>query len=161
MTKGRERDPVTGQFLQGRSQNALLTHGATYFLRTGRLPSVRGRRLLARYLAAFEKDMRASLGGDLTPQKEAMMRQVLRCENVLRLIELYLLRASPMNPYKLRKGKLELQPVLERSYGHYLNVQRQALLALGLDRVPEPEPTLADIIREHDEEKARQEEDKS
>jgi hypothetical protein len=77
------------------------------------------------------------------------------------LIELYLLRASPMNPYKLRKGKLELQPVLERSYGHYLNVQRQALLALGLDRVPEPEPTLADIIREHDEEKARQEEDKS
>jgi len=152
----KERDPETGRFLPGRPDNVNITHGASYYLRTGRLPSVRGRRLLARYLRGFERDLRESLGGDLTPQREALMRQILRCENVLRLIELYLLRASPMNPYKLRKGKLELQPCLERSYSNYLSVQRQALLALGLERRSDPEPSLIDIIREHDEEKARE-----
>ena len=134
MSKPQIKDPMTGRFLPAPRGKGTLKHGVPYFLRTGKLPSVRGRRALARYLREFEKDLRDSLGGDLSPQREAMMRQVLRCENVLRLIELYLLRASPMKPHGVMRGRLELQPCLAQSYGHFLNVQRQALISLGLDR---------------------------
>jgi hypothetical protein len=113
-----------------------VTHGAEFYLRTGKLPSIKGRRLLARYIKSLEKDLREALGDDLTPQREVMVRQVLRCENVLRLIELYLVHASPMRP-GVSRGRLELQPCLANSYGHFLNVQRQALLALGLDQKSE------------------------
>jgi hypothetical protein len=158
MSKAQAKDPITGRFLSApRAKASVVKHGVEYYLRTGRLPSVRGRRALARALREFETDLRSSLGEELTPQRETLMRQVLRCENVLRLIELYLVRTSPMNPYKFRKGKLELQPCLEKSYGFYLNVQRQALLALGLDRKGEEALDLGCYIALKDKEKAGEE----
>jgi hypothetical protein len=154
MTWPPDKDPVSGRFLPSPGPKVRVEkHGIEYYLRTGRLPSVRGRRALARSLREFETDLRSSLGEDLTPQRETLMRQVLRCENVLRLIELYLVRGSPMSPYKLRKGKLELQPVLAQSYGHFLNVQRMALLALGLDRKGEEALDLGKYIASKDAEK--------
>ncbi|MBU1008475.1 hypothetical protein KKA53_05355 [Candidatus Dependentiae bacterium] len=129
------KDKKTGQFLSMKKGTRLgIKHGAEFYLRSGRLPSVRGRKIIARCLREFERDLRGALGEELTPQMEAMVRQVLRCENVLRLIELYLIRASPMKVKEFERGSLELQPCLSNSYGHFMNVQRLALLALGLDR---------------------------
>ena len=80
----RTKDPVTGRFLPGNKGNQ--KHGVNVFLQTGKLPSVRGKRLLNKYLRQLEKDLRAALGGSPTPQQDVLIRQVLRAEGVLRLI---------------------------------------------------------------------------
>jgi len=146
----RQKDSVTGRFLPGNKGNQ--KHGVNVFLQTGKLPSVRGKRLLNKYLRQLEKDLRAALGGSPTPQQDVLVRQVLRAEGVLRLIEIWLQKVPAISGKGWKRGSLELQPCLSQSYGFYLNVQRQAILALGLDRKPEPEQDLMSIIAEIDQE---------
>jgi hypothetical protein len=148
----RQKDPVTGRFLPGNKGNQ--KHGVNVFLQTGKLPSVRGKRLLNKYLRQFEKDLLEALGGSPTPQQECLVRQVLRAEGVLRLIEIWLQKVPAISGKAWKRGSLELQPCLAQSYGFFLNVQRQALLALGLDRKPEPGQDLATIVAEIDEKAA-------
>jgi hypothetical protein len=126
------KDPVTGRFLPGNKGGQ--KHGVNIFLQTGRLPSVRGKRLLNKYLRALERDLKAAMGGSPTPQEDIMIKQVLKAEGVLRLIEIWLQRVPAISKKGWQRGSLELQPCLSQSYGFFLNVQRQALLALGLER---------------------------
>ncbi|MGB7294200.1 MAG: hypothetical protein WBC70_01295 [Candidatus Aminicenantales bacterium] len=149
----RQKDPVTGRFLPGNKPTH--KHGVNVFLQTGKLPSVRGKRLLNKYLRLLEKDLSDALGGDPTPQQEVLVRQVLRAEGVLRLIEIWLQKVPAISSKGWKRGSLELQPVLAQSYGFFLNVQRQAILALGLDRKPLPEQDLAQIVAEIDREAAK------
>jgi len=144
----RQKDSTTGRFLPGNTGSQ--KHGVNVFLQTGKLPSVRGQRLLNKYLRQLEKDLRAALGGDPTPQQEVLMRQVLRAEGVLRLIEIWLQRVPAISAKGWKQGRLELQPCLSQSYGFFLNVQRQAVLALGLNRRAEEALTVRDIIAEFD-----------
>jgi hypothetical protein len=88
---------------------------------------------LNKWLRQLEKDLTAALGGSPTPQQEVLIRQVLRAEGVLRLIEMWLQKVPAISSKGWKRGSLELQPCLSQSYGFFLNVQRQAVLALGLD----------------------------
>jgi hypothetical protein len=140
------KDPVTGRFLPGNKGKGNLKHGVNVFLQTGKLPSVRGKRLLNKYLRQLEKDLTAALGGSPTPQQGILIRQVLRAEGVLRLIEMWLQRVPAINSKGWKLGSLELQPCLSQSYGFFLNVQRQAVLSLGLGKKSEEVLTPYQII---------------
>jgi len=111
---------------------------------------MRGRRALNRYLKSLEVDLIETIG-EMNVKKELLIKQVVRAEGTMRLIELYLQKAGIMKPGELKHGRLDLQNCLSTSYIAFMNVQRQALLALGLEAKPKGEPTLAEIIREHDE----------
>lgn len=149
----RSKDPVTGRFLPG--NKASQKTGVNPFLQTGKLPSVRGKRLLNKWLRQLEKDLRAALGGSPTPQQDVLIRQVLRAEGVLRLIEIWLQKVPAISGKGWKRGSLELQPCLSQSYGFFLNVQRQAIMALGLEKKPDDEVSLAEIIAEVDREAAQ------
>jgi hypothetical protein len=151
------KDPVTGRFLSGNKRTpGNLKHGVGVFLGTGKLPSVRGKRLLNKWLRQLEKDLRAALGGSPTPQQGVLIRQILRSEGVLRLIEMWLQRVPAISPKGWKRGSLELQPCLSQSYGYFLNVQRQATIALGLGQKAEDVLTLDRYVAAKDAEKAVQ-----
>lgn len=149
----RSKDPVTGRFLSGNKGSRGMKHGVNVYLGTGKLPSVRGKRLLNKWLRELEKDLRTALGGSPTPQQDVLIRQVLRAEGVLRLIEMWLQKVPAISSKGWKRGSLELQPCLSESYGFFLNVQRQAILALGLDRRAEDALTIQEVIREFDQRK--------
>lgn len=98
----------------------------------GKLPTVTGRRALNRYLNGVERDLMAATPR-MNVKKELLIKQVVRTEGLMRLTELYLQSRGPVNPGPLARGEIELQPVITKNYISFMNAQRQAILALGLD----------------------------
>jgi hypothetical protein len=125
-----ENQDERGRFTEGNL--AAWKHGAYTFLRTGHVPhSVRGRRLLNKRLA----ELRAALEQAVedSPQRRVLISQVVRTEGLLAIVESYFRRFGLMDEGKLKRNKLEPQPVLAKVYLGLLNSQRLALQGLGLD----------------------------
>ena len=66
-------------------------------------------------------------------KKELLIEQIVRTEAQISLIEMYLKKAGLLRPDKWRKGIIDLQPALSQSYLAFMNSQRHAIMALGLD----------------------------
>jgi hypothetical protein len=118
-------------------QRGHVTHGIYGWLRTGKInPSVRGFKRLQRYLRDIEKNLTADLGGveSISAAQEILIKSTVQALGVLLLAGAYTQRYSILDPAKARRGILELQPVLGRSYIAFLNTIRCNLVALGLDR---------------------------
>ena len=125
------RDPRTGKFLPGNRYAE--RHGA-FSIVSGKVPRIRGIRQLKRELEELRKRLEENIQ-DLNPKKELLVNQVIRTETQIRLIELFLRKHGILRPDKYRKGILELHPSLASSYLSFLNVQKNALLNLGIDEV--------------------------
>jgi len=150
---------VPGAVRPGSPKKRRFRHGIYFWLKTGQInPSIRGYRKLQAFLMDLEKRLIEDAGGEkgLTAAREILIRSTIRAYGVVLLSELFISKYSVLRPDKAKRGILEYQPIIERSYWGAQAQIRQNLLALGLDRVPEPEPSLIDIIKEHDEEKARE-----
>lgn len=124
-----ERDGQ-GRFLPG-NQTAV-KHGA-WSLKSGKIPSVRGVRQLKRDLQQIREELEKITPG-LDAKKSLLISQVVRTEAQIRLIEMYLKKAGILRPDKWRRGIVDLQPSLSNSYLAFLNTQRHAIMALGLDQ---------------------------
>ena len=130
MTEPKPKTPNQGRAAKG---NALaVTHGAHSYLRTGRLlPSIRGRRRIARQLNELRAALMESVPGSDDPRKAALIGQVVRAEGFGLILESYLKRFGVL---KLGKGGgVEAQPAMATIIG-LMHVQRQALMTLGMDR---------------------------
>jgi hypothetical protein len=133
-------------------------HGIYFWLKTGQVnPSIRGYRKIQKYLMDLEKQLIQDAGGqeNLTAAREILVRTTIRAYGVVLLSELFISKYSVLRPDKAKRGILEYQPIIERSYWGAQAQIRQNLLALGLDRMPLSEPSLADVIREFDKENAK------
>jgi len=129
MSKQENERDRKGRFLLG--NQAALKHGA-WSLAKARIPSVRGVRKLNKELEGIRESLE-KLTPQLNVKKQLLISQIVRTEGQIRLIEMYLRKAGILRPDKLRRGILDLQPSLANSYLAFLNVQRHAIMALGLD----------------------------
>ena len=137
----------------GRKLGVKVKHGAYSLIARGALPQKR------RYLEAFLSEVRRGLIRDLGPKEQdlstaelILLDRVIGKLGVLRVVEEFAKEEGVL------QGK-ELSPILQRNYLAWANSLRLDLQALGLDkRAVEHEPTLAEIIREFDENKKSEQE---
>ena len=127
-------------------------HGVYSFLEKGKMPSIRGIRKVRKYADELEQDLKDYYGndkGELTPGQEMLIRSTMQSFKVQLLVELHLNKIGiPMKPAELRRGVLELQPVLAKSYLAYANTVRQNILALeGLQAREKDTGNIVDIGR--------------
>lgn len=135
-----QRDPESGQVLK---KNSLaLKHGAHSFLKTGRVPSIRGKRRIQKQLNEMRSALKEVVSNSEDPRKQVLIGQIIRAEGFLVLIEEYCKRAGILRPDKWRRGIAELHPVLGSSVISFMNSQRAAILALGMEP-KEVQPVLA------------------
>jgi hypothetical protein len=94
MTEKKERDPKErdekGQLVKGHEIRK--TSGAWLFLKSGRVPSIRGRRRLQKHLTDLRTRLMETVPNSEDPRREIIIAQVLKCEGFLVLIESYLKR---------------------------------------------------------------------
>jgi hypothetical protein len=151
------RDTKTGD-LPAKRKSRPVSHGIKFWLRTGKInPSIRGYRKLQRFLEDLEHQLIEEQGGaeKLTAAREMLIRSTIRAYGVILLTEMYIAKYSVIRPDKARRGVLQYQPILERSYWGAQSSIRQNLMALGLDNRAPAEPSLADVMREIDAERAQ------
>lgn len=89
---------------------------------------------------------------DRTPQIDLLIRQIVWADTILTLGFNWFDRIGILRQSSLRRGDIEFQPIFKELISA-MNTQRLAILALGLDQEPRPEPSLADIIAQIDKEK--------
>lgn len=124
-----ERDIKTGRFLPG---NTLGTkHGAHAVKPSVKVPSVRGVRALARYLDKLKSELE-SITPHLDAKKQLLINQIISLEEKRQLVDMWIKKVGLVIPEKVRKKRLELQPVMS-FYISLMNSQRLAVLALGLN----------------------------
>ena len=111
-------------------------HGIYSWIKTGRInPSIRGYKKLQQYLKDMESSLIDLQGGpeELTASKEILIKATIEAYGVLLLASIYCKREGILRPDLLKKGIVELQPVLGRQFLAFLNTLRQNLVVLGLD----------------------------
>jgi hypothetical protein len=126
---GPERDTKTGRFLPGNTLG--MRHGAHAVKPTAKVPSVRGVRALAQHLDSLKSELE-SITPHLDAKKQLLLNQIISLEEKRQLIDMWLKKCGLVIPEKVRKRRLELQPVMS-FYISLMNSQRHAILALGLD----------------------------
>lgn len=129
MTEPKPKTPNQGRATKG---NALaLTHGGFSFLRTGRLPTIRGRRRIQRELLELKRRLDEATPGSDDPRRGILISQIIHTEGFILLVEQYLRLAGLLRATK--GGRLEVQPALQTVIS-LMTQQLRAVQALGLDR---------------------------
>lgn len=153
MVEKQDRDKRTGRFIRG--NKAGFKHGAYSLARVRNVPSIRGVRALAMHLDEVKSELEASTP-EMNVKKELLIGQVVKTEEKILLMDMWLRKFGIIKADRARKGSLELQSCLVNSYLSFLNTQRLALSALGLEgRQAVDAMTLQDIVDEVDKKKKR------
>ena len=109
-----------------------VSHGIVHFVETGEIhPSIRSRRQLKKQLEQTRKELTENIP-NLTPQKEILINETMRCLGVLWLSTLYMNRHGIFQEGRLKRGIIEPQPFLKMMLS-FSNSLRLNLVALGLD----------------------------
>lgn len=121
------RDPNTGKFTKG---NVVALRHGIHSMKN--VPSVKGARALTKYLNEVKASLELATP-ELNVKKAILINQVLKCEEKLNLIDMWVRKTGILRPDRAKKGLLDLQPALTNCYLGFMKAQRQALLALGID----------------------------
>lgn len=110
--------------------------GVYKWVKSGQMPTGRGFEKVKRCIRDVQVRLIDALGGPekITPQQEILVQGTIKALGVCFLVELYINKEGPVVKHLLKRGIVELQPCLGKSYATFLNVIRQNTLALGLDR---------------------------
>lgn len=128
-------------------------HSLKLWLKEGDInPSIRGYKKLKSFLKDLERQLVEESGGTdrLTAAREILIHSTIRAYGVVLLTEMYIAKHSIFRPDLAEKGVLQYQPILERNYWSAHTHIRQNLLALGLDKLPEPPISVTDYIKAYD-----------
>lgn len=138
-----------------------MKHGIDHYIKHGKVPrKLPGREKLVKRLTEVRLELEKTIP-DLSPAKQIILDETLKAVMICWLTGLYVGKYGPLDPAELEKGRLELQPVLGKSFIAYLNTIRLNFIALGLSsRVKDDGMDLQRFIREFDENKAREAEEK-
>lgn len=108
-------------------------HGITHYLKHGKFhPSIRSRRILTRTLDVLRDDLRAEIP-DISVGKEVILNETMRCLAVIWLTSLYVGKHGLFREDELKRGVLQLHPVMERALVSYEALICKNLERLGLD----------------------------
>ena len=113
---------------------------------------------LRQWLQGCRDGLIDNLGGvedELTQAQQIIVDRVISKLSMVRLIEIYLAKNGILRRDRVQEKILEAEPIVQ-IWLQVNNAIRSDLQILGIDkRQIESEPTLADIIREHDEAQAK------
>jgi len=152
-----ERDPGTGQVESG--NKLAVRHGAHSFLKTGKVPPVRGARKLRKELSRLRKELE-EITPDLNVKKRLVVNQVVSAAGFMGLVEIYVRKVGLPRADLWRKRIFDVQPAFS-FYLSMMNRQLSALQLLGLDRKEAEELiNLGKYIELKDKEKAAKDEEK-
>ena len=134
-------------------------HGVYAFLASGRLPSGRAWKKTQREVSRIRESLIEQYGGKgIQPAVLTMIESAIEGLMIQRLSGLYIKKAGILRGDSLLKGNLELHSILSGQFISYANLVRlnlEAAARLASQKAPEgPIPTIAEIIREHDEAQA-------
>lgn len=139
-------------------------HGIRAYATTGRvpvnLPSARSWKRTQARVREMYAAVRQRYGGDrISPDVDVLIAGAQDARLIRELGMLYVKRAGVMRGDSLAKGNLEMHSVLCAQLVAYSNLERlnlEAAARLAQQKAPEgPVPTIAEIIREHDEVEAQ------
>jgi hypothetical protein len=130
MSATKQRDQRTGEFLPG---NQVATkHGGHAFLITGKVPSVRGARVLKRVLTRIRKELE-DMTPDLNVKKRLLIDQIVSATGFMKLFEMYVRKVGIPRPDQWKKRIFDVQPAFS-FYLSLMNRQLQAVQALGVNK---------------------------
>ena len=133
----------------GRKRGVKVKHGAYSLIARGDLPQKR--RYLEKHLSEVRKGLIRDLGPDeenLTTAQLILIDRAVGKLGVLRCVEEFAKEKGVM------EGK-ELSPILRQNYLSWSNSLRLDLVALGIDRKQLDGPDIQQVMREFDEQKAK------
>lgn len=132
LPKGQINQDERGRFLPRNEMR--LEHGAYLYLKNGKLSlTLKGRRRIQKSLAALRQRLVEVVPDSQDPRKECLINQICRSEGYLLLAEAHLQKFGLCQGDKLKRGKLEAQP-LTMYIVSMMNCQTRAISALGLDK---------------------------
>ena len=134
MTEKKQRDPKErdekGQLVPGHELRK--QSGAWLFLRSGRVPSVRGKRRIGRELSALRKKLMEAVPGSDDIRRQVLINQIVRSEGFCLLIESFLRRFGIIDPKVFSQGQVQVQGSLN-VLNSFMNTQARAVSQLGMD----------------------------
>lgn len=139
---------------------ARTTHGVRAYLNSGKLPSGRAWKKVQAEVSELRLALIEQYGGDkIQPAVLALIESAIEGLMIQRLSSLYVKKAGILRRDSLKAGDLCLHSILSGQFVSYANLVRlnlEAAARLAAQRGPEAAPTIAEIIREVDAEKAQE-----
>jgi len=133
----------------------LPTIGISTYFKTGRVPLVPGKRQLRRRLNDLRYELEKTQKS-LTPQRLLLIKQIVDIEAACQLAFNHLRKRGSLRPDSLTTGVLEFHPVFANTIMRLWHLEQTALEKLGLDGLPDQEPTILDVIAELDAKEAQE-----
>jgi hypothetical protein len=158
MRMKKERDEKTGKLVKGHAIRQ--EHGGFYFLRSNRIPSVRGRRRIAHELASLREKLMEAVPNSSDIRKQILIGQIIKAEGFCLLLECYLKRFGILSIQAFKEGRLEPQGALAM-VAQMMNSQARAVKTLGLSEKAQEALDLGRYIEARDKEKSKKEEKSS
>jgi hypothetical protein len=106
-------------------------HGLRSWVNSKRVPYGRTFQVVRRELAVLQEDLiQQHCGKDITPDARILVDSVIEGLGVQKLLGLYVRKYGVIDNRAAKQGRLELSPILGKSWVAYSNVVRQGILAL-------------------------------
>jgi len=125
----KERDEK-GQLVPGHEIRK--TSGAWLYLKSGRVPSVRGRRRISRELSTLRQKLMEAVPDSQDVRRQVLINQIVSSQGFILLLESFLKRFGILDPKSFQKGQVQTQGSMAMIIS-LLNVQARAVAALGMD----------------------------
>ena len=148
-----QRDPK-GKLLPGHELRK--TSGAWLFLKSGKIPSVRGKRRIGRELSTLREKLMEQVPDSDDVRRQVLIGQIIRAEGFCLLIESFLKRFGVLDPQALSRGQVEIQGSLNAVVS-FSNMQARAIGQLGMDSKAREALSLGKYISEFDAAKTKEE----
>ena len=106
-------------------------HGLKSWVNSKRVPYGRTFQVVRRELSSLQAELVEQHGGkDITPDARILVDSVIEGLGVQKLLGLYVRKFGVIDNRSAKQGRLELSPILGKSWVAYSNVVRQGILAL-------------------------------
>jgi hypothetical protein len=124
--------PLTIPAGPGKAKVTRAKHGIHSWVDSKRLPRGRSFAKTRRELGQLRTALIERRGGDskITPEELILIDSVIEALGVQKLLGLYVKQYGIVDGQSAKRGRLELTPILSKSWVSYANVCRQAILAL-------------------------------
>jgi hypothetical protein len=154
--------PLTIPAGSGKARMTRAKHGIHSWVDSKRLPKGRAFAKTRRELGQLRTALIERRGGDdkITPEELIMIDSLVEALGVQKLLGLYIKAYGVIDGQSAKRGRLELTPLISKSWVSYANVCRQAILALEALKADKPGDAALDIqtyIAEFDRKKAGEE----
>jgi hypothetical protein len=139
--------PLTVPAGPGKAKATRARHGIASWVDSKRMPKGRSFTKTRRELGNLRTELIRRRGGDekISPEELILIDSIIEALGVQKLLGLYVRKYGIVDAPSAKRGRLELAPILSKSWVSYANVVRQAVLALEVVKASKVEDGPLDI----------------